>query len=191
MRAYMQPIRLLKHNRRGAVLIVGLFTLALLSLLGAAVTTTSRTDVSITGNAKTLQEAFYAAEVGLAMGEMRVADMNDRLGLNDLPAGFYVEKEKEGPLDWAAHNWDDEDSVLMNALDLPNGLDHLYERPRYMIEQIDKKKIPQDYKVGRSIVHGTEQQASPVFWFNIYAKGTGSSSKTQSVLQSIFAPRFD
>ncbi|MDH3652217.1 MAG: PilX N-terminal domain-containing pilus assembly protein, partial [Saprospiraceae bacterium] len=169
----MQPIRLLKHNSRGSVLIVGLFTLALLSLLGSAATTTSRTDVSITGNAKTLQEAFYAAEVGLAMGEMKVDEEGHPL----------MYDETEDDWNWKMINWDD-DSILMDDLDLPNTLDHLYERPRYLIKRDrldpndprDKEKWKK-FSQGTSVVSGYSRRPDPIF-YDIYAKGTGGSSKT-------------
>jgi Tfp pilus assembly protein PilX len=196
MNAYMQLIRMLKHNRRGSVLIVGLFTLALLSLLGAAATTTSRTDVSITGNANTLQEAFYAAEVGLANGEMQVNQKVDPRNFpTDIP-GFYDAEEKPN---WKVMNWDDKDSVLIDDLDLSNALDHLYERPRYLIKQTPLKlddprardKLKK-FSQGTSRVSGYNYNGltNPIF-YEIYAKGTGGSSKTQSVLQSVFVKPSD
>jgi Tfp pilus assembly protein PilX len=182
----MQPIRLLKHDRRGSVLIVGLFTLALLSLLGAAASTTSRTDVSITGNNRTLQEAFYAAEVGLAMGEMEIDRMDNLPQLiEEMPTSYYgIDKHP----DWDEMNWDDTDSALMAPLDLPNGLDHLYELPRYTIELL--KRTDND-RAGYSLSPKGSAQTVHNLRFKIYAKGTGGSSKTRSVLQSIFVKRLD
>jgi len=182
----MQPIRLLKHDRRGSVLIVGLFTLALLSLLGAAATTTSRTDVSITGNNKTLQEAFYAAEVGLAMGEMKIDQMDNMPQLKEeMPTSYYgIDKHP----DWDEMSWDDEDSALMAPFDLPNGLDHLYELPRFTIEQLPLARV--DRARDSIVLKGSEQTVRNIR-FKIYAKGTGGSSKTRSVLQSIFVKRLD
>lgn len=182
----MQPIRLLKHDRRGSVLIVGLFTLALLSLLGAAATTTSRTDVSITGNNKTLQEAFYASEVGLAMGEMKIDQMDSLPQLKEeMPTSYYgIDKHP----DWDEMSWDDEDSALMAPFDLPNGLDHLYELPRFTIEQLPLARV--DRARDSIVLKGSEQTVRNIR-FKIYAKGTGGSSKTRSVLQSIFVKRLD
>lgn len=180
----MQPIRSLQHNSRGNVLVVGLFTLALLSLLGSAATTTSRTDVSITGNAKSLQEAFYAAEVGLTMGEKTVNQMDGPRALYNLPVGIYPENKHP---DWRDMNWNDEDSILMDPLALPSGIDHLYERPRYTIEVL--KRTRKD-RSGESLVP-KDGKPRGRYRYRIYAKGTGGSSKTQSVLQSIFATHLD
>jgi Tfp pilus assembly protein PilX len=182
----MQPIRLLKHDRRGSVLIVGLFTLALLSLLGAAATTTSRTDVSITGNNRTLQEAFYAAEVGLAMGEMKIDQMASLLQLKEeMPTGYYGIDEHPN---WDEMNWNDGDSALIAPFDLSNGLDHLYELPRYTVALL--KRTDKD-RAGYSLSPKGSEQSVHNLRFKIYAKGTGGSSKTRSVVQSIFVKRFN
>ena len=82
------------HNSRGSVLIVGLFTLALLALLGAAAMSTSQTDITISGNTKTINEGFYAAEVGLAQGEIFLRD-NTTPTLDLAIGGHYDPKEKK------------------------------------------------------------------------------------------------
>jgi Tfp pilus assembly protein PilX len=85
-------------------------------------------------------------------------------------------------------NWDDADSALMTPFDLPNGLDHLYELPRYTIEQL---RLTDAERAGYSISLGQSDQPVHNLRFKIYAKGTGGSSKTRSVLQSIFVKRLD
>ena len=54
---------LLPRNEEGAVLVLCLITLVLLTLIGVSATTTSRLEVEISGNDKTYKEAFYAAEM--------------------------------------------------------------------------------------------------------------------------------
>lgn len=178
----MQAIRFLKHNSRGNVLVVGLFTLALLSLLGSAATTTSRTDVNITGNAKTLQEAFYAAEVGLAMGEMTIDQLTSPLDLEGaMPVGLYNKGQHP---DWKDKELWKYGSMLMAPLEVSSGLDHLHERPRYTIERLGRDRT------GYTLVETGERQPA-IYKYKIRAKGTGGSSKTQSVLQSVFFKHFD
>ncbi len=168
-------------NNRGAVLIVGLFTLALLSLLGAAATTTSRTDISINGNMRTIQESFYAAEVGLAMAEMAIDRMAGNLDLDpEETPGHYNEDTHPH---WKDLTWSAYDSQEVSALDLPdNGFDHLAARPRYTVEERDF--------VPESLVQGIGKQ-SGAHIFNVYAKGTGGSQKTQTILHSIFSKKFE
>ena len=52
------------NNEQGSVLIVSLLTLALLTLLGVAATTTTTSDMHVSGNEKSYKLAFYAAEAG-------------------------------------------------------------------------------------------------------------------------------
>jgi Tfp pilus assembly protein PilX len=85
-------------------------------------------------------------------------------------------------------SWDDEDSALMAPFDLPNGLDHLYELPRFTIEQLPLARV--DRARDSIVLKGSEQTVRNIR-FKIYAKGTGGSSKTRSVLQSIFVKRLD
>ena len=50
------------NNEQGSVLIVSLLTLALLTLIGVAATTTTTSDMRVAGNEKSYKLAFYAAE---------------------------------------------------------------------------------------------------------------------------------
>jgi len=49
-------------NEQGSVLIASLLTLALLTLIGVAATTTTTSDMHVAGNEKSYKLAFYAAE---------------------------------------------------------------------------------------------------------------------------------
>jgi hypothetical protein len=52
-------------NERGMALVLALVMLALLGILGAWVLDTSNTDLKISGNFRTTQNAFYAADGGI------------------------------------------------------------------------------------------------------------------------------
>lgn len=52
-------------NQNGIALILAMIMLFLLSLLGAFALSTSTTEISISGNQKRVQEAFYAADAAL------------------------------------------------------------------------------------------------------------------------------
>ena len=176
----MQLLLSLQQNQRGSVLVVGLFTLALLSLLGSAATTTSRTDVSITGNAKVLQEAFYAAEVSLTVAEMAVMNLESRDALSEHTiAGHY------GPNDeynWKSLEWDNTDSIEVAESEFPNGFTHMAALPRYTIQVSTTDRD--------SLVDGIGTRQGG-YKFSIHAKGTGSSMKTEAILQSVIIRRFD
>jgi hypothetical protein len=67
-------LRMLK-NEKGSVFITALFVLLLLTIIGIAATTTSRTDLQIAGNQKVHSLAFYAAEAGIEMGRTLLNDL--------------------------------------------------------------------------------------------------------------------
>ena len=176
----MQLMFSLPKNQRGSVLVVGLFTLALLSLLGSAATTTSRTDVSITGNAKVLQEAFYAAEVALTVAEISVMNLESRDELSEHTiAGHFGPNDQ---FNWKNLEWDNTDSIEVEASELPNGFTHMAALPRYTIQVSTTERD--------SLVDGLGARQGG-YKFSIHAKGTGSSSKTEAILQSVIIRRFD
>ena len=176
----MQFVFRLHHNQHGSVLVVGLFTLALLSLLGSAATMTSRTDVSITGNAKVIQEAFYAAEVAVTTAEMAVMNLETRQEFSDPPKAGYF-----GPTydyEWKNLIWDDSDSIEIAVSEFPTDYTLMAVRPRYTIQVSHTDRD--------SLVDGLGPRQG-AYKFSIHAKGFGSSIKTEAVLQSVIIRRFE
>jgi type IV pilus assembly protein PilX len=165
------------HNPRGSVLIVGLFTLALLALLGAAATSTSRTDVSIAGNMRVLQESFYASEVALTEGELWVDGMKTEFDLDATNIGYY----DEGKQDLSTMNWNRSDSIEVQASVLPQSMDNTAAPPRFTIEKRDY--IPDSLKLGKP--------PTGIHQYNITSQGTGSNRRTTTILRTVFAERFN
>jgi hypothetical protein len=54
------------HNNEGAVLVIALMLLAVLTILGVAALNTTTTEIRISGNEKVYKDAFYRAEAGVA-----------------------------------------------------------------------------------------------------------------------------
>lgn len=59
-------------NQHGAVLVTAILIMAALVLLGSTVVMTVSTDLKITGNYKTSEQAFYAAEAGIEEARARL-----------------------------------------------------------------------------------------------------------------------
>ena len=76
-------------NNRGSIIIVSLLTLALLSLLGIASTTKSRTDINIASNSKEIDNALYKAENALVEAEMTVPNMHKFKKLDELNIQYH------------------------------------------------------------------------------------------------------
>jgi len=180
----MQHMLWCTHNSRGSVLIVGLFTLALLTLLGAAATSTSRTDVSISGNMRVIQESFYASEVGLTEGEQSVNSMETEFDF-DARNGHY----DEGKQDLSIMKWDSSDSIEAKTSALPQSMPNTDYSPRYTIEKRDY--IPDSLKLGKP--------PTGIHHYNITSRATGSNPscmacnepRTTTILRTVFAERFN
>ncbi|MDY6879684.1 MAG: pilus assembly PilX N-terminal domain-containing protein [Thermodesulfobacteriota bacterium] len=54
------------NNERGSTLIMALVLMVVLTIIGIAVTKTSRTEVQLAGNEKYYKEAFYNADSGIS-----------------------------------------------------------------------------------------------------------------------------
>lgn len=167
-------------NDQGSALVIGLLTLALLSLLGSAATTTSRTESQIAGNDKVHKEAFYATEIGLTKGEMVVENLATRYDLDEENIkGHYGQGEQPA---WSDLEWNDDYSVAVNSADIPTGLAHIAAAPRYTIEERDFRR--DSLTTGIGVPTG-------VYRFNVSAHGNGSTSKAETLLQTIYAKRYN
>ena len=80
-------------NQKGMALILAITFLAIMSILASLLLTTSTTEIQLSGNFRTQQEAFYAADRGIEYGMVEAANGDTDVDLNtlhdqiDLPAG--------------------------------------------------------------------------------------------------------
>jgi type IV pilus assembly protein PilX len=176
---------MLKHlpcvrNAHGSVLVIGMLTLVLLSLIGASATQTSRIESEIAGNDKAQKEAFFAAELGLTSGENGIEVLPDRLALHESSTiGHYA--ENTAPL-WYAIKWDSTDSVGVPGSSVPSGLDRIAAPPRYVLEQRTFRRDSLTSGIG---------VPTGIYYFNVFSQGTDSSGKGKAVLKTIYAKRFN
>ena len=168
-------------NRRGSALIIGLLTLVVLSLIGTISTTTSSIEVQIAGNEKTYQEAFYASEFSLSVGEMIVERLLAREGLDENNTiGHYGAKTQPN---WDVLNWDNTDSIAVANAEIPVDFANIIAAlPRYVVEE--RRFIPDSLVVGFGAPTG-------IYQFNVTATGIGGASTSQAVLQTIYAKRYN
>lgn len=176
----MQKIASVICNDKGAILVIGLLTVVLLSLIGVSATTTSRVEVQISGNDKASKEAFYAAEVGLTTGETTMETLPGRIEFDEgTTVGHYGQGTEPA---WNALKWDATDSVVVPTANIPTGLSDVAAPPRYAIEQRVFRRDSLTTGIGVS---------TGVYLFNVTAQGTGGSKSAEMVLQTIYARRFN
>ena len=170
----------IKTNHKGSIIIITLFIVSITSLISTAAITISHTNIGITGNMKILQEAFYTAEVALAVGEMAVMNLDSREEFSEHTiAGHYGPTHKH---DWEKMAWDATDSIEVAQSKFPTGFTHMAQLPRYTIQVSVTDRD--------SLVDGIYGRPG-VYQFSIHSLGTGSSAKTRTVLQSVVIRRFE
>jgi type IV pilus assembly protein PilX len=173
----MRSRALLSRNEEGMVLALCLITLIVLSLIGVAATTTSRLEVEISGNDKTAKEAFYAAEMALTVGETVVESILSRADLEeDSTPGHYAKLNLN---EWKTLVWDNTHSAVVATV--PTGL-KVSALPRYIIGEWILRR--DSFTTGFGVQRG-------VYEFDVTALGTGSSAKSETMLQSVYAKRYN
>jgi Tfp pilus assembly protein PilX len=166
-------------NNRGATLVIGLLTLALLSLIGIAATSTSRMEVQIASNDKQYKEAFYAAEFGVTWGETALEALLSRVDFNEeTVAGHYAQGTRP---DWHYLNWNSSDSIQLAVDGIPEEM-KVAAPPCYTIEQ--RGFTRDSLTTGIGVPTG-------IYQFNISSRGVGGNLSSEVVIETVYAKRFD
>lgn len=128
------PLPPVADNQRGMALILALVMLTLMSLLGAMALSTSTTEISIAGNYRASQQAFYAAQraVEYSMTNEHIYDRS----VNDFPVSLTGDYATDiaagtdnGGLDGDVTN--QVDYLTSGALPPGSGSDPTYFQSRY------------------------------------------------------------
>jgi Tfp pilus assembly protein PilX len=174
----MKPIYSPVTTPDGATLIVGLLSLAFLAMIGIFATTTSTIETRAASNEQNSTVAFYAAEIALMTGEAVVESLLSRSDFNeDTIAEHFAEGDHPT---WHDHDWYAESK----AVPIPTPPEGLWKKAaptRYSLEQLMFKR--DSLTIGIGVPTGIHQ-------FNVYARGADRGSRTQRILQTIYAKRF-
>lgn len=171
-------------QQAGAVLIVGLVLLLILTVIGLASIRGSDLQERMAGNMRDRNIAFQSAEAALRAGE-------DLLDLPVLPSfsgsvvGYWPDLNKPNALRprppiWTPQQWT-ANSVQI-AADTIGGVT---EQPRYAIEKIIVTGLAASK--GSGIDHESIERAQDAEYYRITSRGLGITSDAEVVLQSTFA----
>jgi Tfp pilus assembly protein PilX len=177
----MVPGKNYSGDEGGTVLVIAMLTLAILSLIGVAATTSSSIEAEISGNDRVHKEAFFATEYGLTIGERVIQMLSRRFDFDeDGTTGHYGEDEMAAITSLL---WNNTDAVEVPAGDLPEGLGYVANQlPHYTLEQRFQKR--DNLTVGIGV-------PTSIYYFNVNSQGRGSHKNANVVLRSIYAKRFD
>jgi len=192
------------ERERGAVLVIGLIMLLLLTIIGLAAIRGTDLQERMAGNLRDKNIAFQAAEAALRVGE-------DKLDATTLPSfvggtlGYWPDLNKQSnyssltasgslwpywsgtsgayrlrPIDWTSAQW------TANSLQLPaSTLSGVSEQPRYTIEKIVVSALTANQGSGIDI-ESLERSADAEF-YRVTARGKGGTVDAEVVIQSTYA----
>lgn len=167
------------RGERGAVLVVALVFLLLMTLIGVIAFSVARQEERMAGSTRDLLRAFEAAEQALRECERHLggllppvfsADGSADPGMYAAPA---VDKEPAGKEKWETIAWDAEPTRRLT------GVAEVAEQPRCIAQQIGR---------GRSGDAGLRAEVAPVpaAAYRVTGRGVGVNRDTAVVLQSTF-----
>jgi type IV pilus assembly protein PilX len=187
------------RQQAGAVLIVALSLLVILTILGISVMESSVIEEKMAGNNLDYNLAFQSAESALRAGENWISQRNQRPVTTNIPAPGVVLAlnaiRTPGAAAWwqdATKNnswWIDDVAPKVNIFDPidPPGVDpdsmedELFRLPRFAIEEYDI--------VCDGAINNPSASSCKVI-YRITARGWGKSPSSTVLLQSLYAKRF-
>lgn len=192
-------------KQSGAVLIVSLVILIIMTIIGLAAIRTSGMQEKMTSNIIDRQLAFQAAEFALRNGEKAIWEMEQETVPKASPAPSDTIKiwTEDGDIDpdlTNAQNWWQEPNRNLNwwqanGESIANNIDFstdagdfvILEQPRYIFEYLEFVK--DDLSLGTG---GGSRNGRVYYRITARASGAGAIGSTQSrvLLQSTFAKRF-
>jgi len=163
------------HQQRGAILIISLIMLLVLTILGVTGMRTTVLEEKMAGNLRDKNLAFQAAETALRDGEDLVETLvatssfngsNGRLGSADNDPDFFN-------MTWADNN----------SIEYTGTMPDVAAQPRYVVKFI--KQVEGDTGSLKVSGYGNDR-ASTVSNFRVTAKGTGKSASSTVFLQAYY-----
>lgn len=187
----------IKQKQQGAVLVVSLLVLLVMTMIGLAAVQTNVLQEKMAGNMHDKNLAFQAAEAGLRAAENRLrpggfsaAQLLSCEAGNDValtPTVVVIcyelntdpEPDPLDPATWSASA----NYTEVDAADYTQVGGQAF--PRYFITSIGRQ--PSGGLVNQAQGTGTPPTGANIIYFRVTARGTGGSVNAQSVLRSYFA----
>jgi len=176
-----QPITLSKHQN-GAVLIVSLMLLVVMTLIGVTSMRTTIMQEKMTGNSRDISLAFQAAEIAIKDAEDFIENtlVSPAAAFDGATDGLYPANSNPDIL--AAATW--ATAVVYSDGDFSN----VSTQPRYIIELGGSiGAATDDINVGG---YGESSGTSTLTAFRITARGTGGTDNAVILLQSNYGRGF-
>ncbi len=181
-------------HQSGAVLIVSLIILLLLTLLGVTSIRTTTMEEKMAGNMRNRDLAFQAAESALREAETAIRNMINT-------ANFYGGSNGAGRVNgyYSAFNPTTNTPDIKAIITSPstwtdnsksieaNAVPGVASAPRYIIQHSQHVVPPGGINFGS---YGANKAGAEIDYFKIYARGSGGTDNAQVILESNYGMRF-
>lgn len=175
------PMMPTSHGRQqGAVLIVSMIILLLLTILGVTSMRSTNLEERMAGNMRDKHVAFEAAEAGIAEAEDFIETVVLTSAFRANTAGLYDGTHLDL---WKTLDWSDS-AKYRSASDITTS-HGVGASPKYIIEYIAEPGVTNEAKYNLDNYGGTSAGGG-VALFRITARGTGGSDNSVVFLQTVF-----
>jgi type IV pilus assembly protein PilX len=181
-------IRKTPLRQSGAILIVSLIILLLMTLIGITSLRTTTLEERMAGNMRDHMLAFEAAEAGLESAQQFIDSSVVSLGAFDSDGsdGLYddtIPSDKTKSI-WEVIDWTGSDGGNDNKAIIATAIGGIKTPPKYVIQHYGSIEIDVD-KTNMS-GYGQNTGAGQVQMFEITARGTGGSDNAVVILQATY-----
>ena len=172
-------------SQSGAVLIVGLIMVLLMTIVGLAAIRGSSLQEMMASNLRDRNLAFQAAEAGLRAGESRVGLINDSARpAFDGTAGLHPDLNqptKTPVVQWSTTEWIDDSVLTAMSLDVAS-------QPRYVVEELIVSALDAAAAEGSGIDLASMDGAGgfPPEFYRVSSRGVGGTTDADVVVQSVY-----
>jgi len=169
-------------KQSGAILVVSLIMLLLLTLIGVAGTQVTGLEEKMANNSRDQNLSFQAAEAALRAAEVKVLSKDTTAEfLSSLENGLLSANE---PLP----NYFDPDTWENGSFVFDSGIEEVTTQPRYFIKYV-KDSTPSN--IGSCSYGQGAKCGVIVSYFIVTAKGTGAMDTSQSYLRLYYGKKFN
>jgi type IV pilus assembly protein PilX len=170
-----------RRGQRGAVLVVGLIFLALMTLIGVTAYSVATQEERMAGNARDRLRAFEAAEAALRRCEHLLRTLSDADALGYPPAAYpemYAAPAGGAKEKWETIYWSKDPTHQLKGAEAVPGV---AEQPRCIVQRLSHAAA------GNVSQRAELPQSTASAWaYQVTARGVGANSSAVVLLQSAF-----
>ena len=179
------------EQQRGAVLVVSLLLLLVMTILAMAGSQSTRMQERMASSTRSQDLAFQAAEAGLRAGERYIESFggNPPLACNQPPCDIYVQGFLDSLVSYENQAfqdpaWWDTYAKTYAATPQISGDQLAYRDPQFYIEELEE--------VEGSLAATTNGRPSPsTMYYRVVSRGVGGTDSAQVVLHGTYALRIN